>query len=211
MNKIPLNHFLRTILIVMAWITSLSIYAKKYVIVRLWNCKTINIGGKNLKKGDTFDGKSTINWTNARQLIEVKELHTNKVIKVTGMGFEKQNTTNLSDMLIRQNSLGHRSFNNKELYYKNTDYYLTDSLHIPTLDPVNSSNIAEAVWLNKGKEVVTPISRTTDGKFYIITKKIYKNNPPKDVLIDIRERDMEIDWENNIYSGIAIKFIPKKL
>lgn len=210
MNKTSLN-YLRTVLLFIVWITSMHIYAQEYVIVRLWNCKSINIGGKNLKKGDRFHGKSTIKWVNARQLIEVKELHTNKVIKVTGMGFEKQNVTNLSDMLIRQNSLGHRSFNNRELYYKNTDYYLTDSLHIPTLNPVSSTNIAEAVWQNNGKEVVTPISRTTDGKFYIITPKIYGNHAPQDVLIDIRERSTEIDWENNIYSEIAIKFIPKKL
>lgn len=188
-----------------------SLNAQNYCIVKLWNCKSIQIGNKKLKKGDIFNGRATIQWSNARQLIEVKEVNKNQVYKITGLGFQKHNAKSLSELLFNQKSLGHRSFTDGEKYYQDNDYFLADSLHIPTLGESSKTSVAEAKWEYEEKEIITRIEKTADGKFYIITPAIFADKVPQDVMLNIQERDTELDWINNVYYNIPIMYIPKKI
>lgn len=199
------------ILIVIAFfIHPNSTCAKEYRILRLWNCKSIKIGKEVMKVGSTFRDGMVIHWTNARQLMEVEDVLSGKVIKIGQKSFEKNKVKTLMDLMTKEKSMGHRSYTSGEQYYTKKDYYLADSLHFPVLDITNSNSIIEALWEYKGKEIITPIKLTDDGKFYIITPDIYGNKKPHDIKLNIRERINGRDWTNNVYQNIPIIYIPTR-
>ena len=61
------------------------------------------------------------------------------------------------------------------------------------------------------KKIITPIERTTDGKFYVISLEVYKDEQPCDIRLGIRERNDALNWVNNIYQDIPIIYIPKSI
>lgn len=185
------------------------IFAKKFQIQKLWNCKSIRIGEKRLKEKSIFDDSQDIHWTNALQLMEVVDIENGNVIRVTQRGFEKYEAKTLAELMTKEKSLGHRSYTNGKEYYANRDYYLIDSLHFAVLDEIDDKCISEVVWKYKDQEVVSPIKRTDDGKFYIVTPDIFGSFTPCDVDIDIRDRATDQDWINNVYHRIHIIFIPQ--
>lgn len=184
--------------------------AKEYRILRLWNCKSIKIGNNVMTVGNTFHDEMTIHWTNARQLMEVEETVTGETMKIGQKGFERKKVKTLLDLLTKEESMGHRTYTSGEQYYTEKDYYLTDSLHFPVLDIPNSNATIEALWEYKGKEIITPIKLTDDGKFYIITPDVFGNKKPRDIKLSIRERVNGRDWTNNVYHDIPILYIPTK-
>ena len=184
-----------------------EVHAKKYQIKKLWNCKSIVIGEKKMKEGDYFSDGLTIHWTNSRQMMEIIEVPSGKITKIAKKGFDDHKAKSLWDFFTSVNSAGHRSFTNGH-YYTENYYYLADSLHIPTMENADPNTISEAIWEYNGEQIVTPIQRTNDGKFYIITQAIYKNKEPGDVNLIIREREDGLDWINNVYQGIPITYIP---
>jgi len=187
---------------------SYSSSAKEYRIRKMWNCNKLKIGDKIKKTGDTFNDEMVIHWTNARQLMEVQDTSNGVVFKVAQKGFEKNKVKTLLELLTKENSMGHRSFTFGEKYYTEKDYYLADSLHIPVIDIPDSNTILEAFWVCNGEKVITPIRLTEDGKFYIITPAVYGKKSPRDILLNIREREKGQDWINNVYQDIPITYIP---
>lgn len=187
-----------------------SMCAKEYRILKLWNCKSIKIGNDVKKVGSTFHDGMTIHWTNARQLMEVEEIKTGTRMKIGQKGFEREKVKTLLELLIKENSTGHRTFTSGEKYYADKDYYLADSLHFPVLDMPDSNSTIEAVWNCKGKDIITPIKLTDDGRFYIITPDVFGNKKPRDIKLSIRERVNGRNWTNNVYQDIPIIYIPTK-
>lgn len=190
--------------------------ARRFKVVELYNCKSIQIGQKKLKENDEFNGGETIHWTHALQMIKFQELKDGKIIppiyKRTGHDFELQKANSIIDLLTKEISLGHRSTSNNEQYYADVPHYLADSLHIPTKNMAWEEHVAEAIWnLDDGTEVITPITRTPDGKFYVITPAIYKTHTPRDIKLSIREHDVHNNYINNVYRDYPIIYIPRKL
>jgi len=199
------------IFIILAYFLFYQFYsssAKEYRIRKMWNCNKLKIGDKIKKEGDTFHDEMVIHWTNARQLMEVQDTSTGVVFKVAQKGFEKNKVKTLFELLTKENSTGHRSISYGEKYYTDKDYYLADSLHFPVINVPNSNTILEAIWDCKGKKIVTTIVLTEDNKFYIITPAIYGKKKPRDILLNIRERETGHNWINNVYQDIPITYIP---
>ena len=69
----------------------------------------------------------------------------------------------------------------------------------------------DAVWMNGKKDVVTPIKRTPDDRFYIVSTAVFGNQKAQDIKLTIRERSKDNSWVNNVYQNIPIIYIPKKL
>lgn len=181
------------------------------------NTKNILIGNQRLKKGDTFMDTTTIHWISdsRQQMIVVKVGDVNgKEIKVTRHGFvkyEKYGVRNLFDFLTQENYLGTRDVISSAKHYSEIDHYLTDTLMMPASTVAYPPLRAEAVWEYHGEEVVTPLKLSHDGRFYIITTKIYGKYKPCDIKLNIREINDELEWSNYVYQNLPIIYIPKKL
>lgn len=180
---------------------------KQYKIKKLYSCNSIKIGEKEMKPGECFQESSTIHWTNARQSMVIKECPNGPMHKIPPKGFTNDEVITVLDILTKIKNAAHRSSADDD-HYSSKEYFLEDSLFFPTIDEADSKNIIEAVWDCNGEEIVTSIERTLDGKFYIITPKIYGNKKPDDIILSIREREIGEDWENNVYQGVQIIYIP---
>lgn len=184
-----------------------------YRILNL-NTPTIRIGNNILKENDIFKDNEIIHWSDLRQNMDIEKVSNPSVkLSLNKHGFIKykeQGVTSLFDF-IKIKKLGTRDFNKDQPHYSQIDHYLTDTLMFPTTSPNDSSLRTEAFWFKGGKEIVTQINRTTDGKFYIVTPDIYKGKKPRDLKLNIREIDENLKWENVVYRNIPIIFIPSRL
>lgn len=73
---------MKQILLTLLLFIATSAYADDYKILYL-STETIEIGGRKLRKGDTFNDKATIKWTLASQSMRIKRIKGNGVkIKV---------------------------------------------------------------------------------------------------------------------------------
>lgn len=199
-------------------------YAKteKYLIVFM-NCQSIKFGNHKMKQGNIVSEDLEIKWTSSRQRLIVKNTSTQEEYKIDSYCVGDKNAKSLKDIieknlysskkdnrvLIRDEHLGKRG-SSPSSHYSNYDYLLMDSLHFQAFGHTNSNMRAEAVWNNqKGTPIVTPVNRTSDGKFYIITPAIFKGEKPQDVKLTIREVNDEQNWTNRVYKDISIIYIPQ--
>lgn len=180
---------------------------KLYKIRKLYSCNSIKIGEKEMKLEDCFQDNHTIYWTNARQSMVIQEYPNGPMHKIPPKGFTNDQVESVLDIFTKIKTFGNRSLTDDD-HYSSKEYFLVDSLLFPTFDEAGPKNIIEAVWDCDGEEIVTSIERTLDGKFYIITPNIYGNKSPDDIILNIREREIGEDWENNVYQGIQIIYIP---
>lgn len=179
------------------------------------NTKRIKIGDYTLHCGDVFSDNQTIFWTDARQMMRVVKANVKNSpeVTITKHGFRKyesKGVKSLIDYLMQEHFLGTRDVGRQMLHYSEYDHYLADTL----LFPVRNANPAlrvEAVWLHKGKEVVTPVKMTEDKQFYIISVDVYGKKKPRDIKLGIRVVNDELEWINQEYRDIPIIYIPCEL
>lgn len=74
-----------------------------FKIVRL-NTPSINIGGKQLKIGDTFSGTGDIRWSDSKQAMEVKDVATGELYKFSEKAFRNKGVVgSIADFFLRTN------------------------------------------------------------------------------------------------------------
>lgn len=79
-----------------------------YQIMKL-STPTITIGGKTLKRGDSFKGTSNIRWTDDKQLMEVKDVATGNLYKFSKKVFDSKGPVlSISDFFLRTNKASSR-------------------------------------------------------------------------------------------------------
>lgn len=191
----------------------------KLYIITFLNTKTIQIGDRQLRKGDTFYSGQTIHWKkDNRHTMRVRVIGKDgkphgEEITCNREGFckyKQKGLLSLFDYLTQERSLGTRGKQERKDHYSYKTHYLIDTLMLPT----KATSVvlpAEAIWKHHDKEIITPISRSHDGRFYVISLDIYANCKPRDIKLSIRERDAEIEWINFVYRDIPIMFIPSSL
>lgn len=104
--------FLTTIL------TLFTLEAEKYTIISL-STPTITIGGKPLKKGDTFSDTSTIKWVDNHQSMEVKATSTGEVYRFSKkVLLSKGATTSIADYFLKTKKASSRGDNNMPIFTK---------------------------------------------------------------------------------------------
>lgn len=185
-----------------------SILAKKLTILELRNCTSIKVGKKTLKKGDFFESWQTIHWNNGRQMVLVIDEKGHKS-RLTHKGFLKHKVSTPEQYFIAEQSLGTRGYSSNSDNYTRHDYYLTphksDTLLFPVKQKIDSDMRIEAVWKDeKGYEIVTPLTMTKDGRYFIVSPKIWKSRKPQDIKLTIRETSNDGSWTDNIYQDIHI-------
>ena len=82
---------MKQFLIILLAFLAMSVNAGKLKILFV-NTKTINIGGKTLKRGSVFDEKDVIAWSSPNQAIKVEVLATKKVMVMTAKKMKKEKT-----------------------------------------------------------------------------------------------------------------------
>ncbi len=188
-------------------------FSKNYRILFL-NTNSIRIGNKVLHEQDVFSDTEEIHWKDLRQMMEVQNVsNPSEKHTLTKHGFiecKKDGVKSLLDF-IKVQSLGTRNTEGGKKHYSEIYHYLVDTLMFPTTTREDSSIRCEAAWIKGKKEIVTPVKRSPDGRFYIISLDIYKGKKPCDINLDIREVNEQIKWVNNVYKGIPIVYIPKRL
>lgn len=185
-----------------------SIQAKRLTILELRNCTSIKVGKKTLKKGDHFESWQTIHWNNGRQMVLVTD-EKGQISRLTHKGFQKHNVSTPDQYFIAEQALGTRGYSFFSDYYTRHDYYLTthqsDTLLFPVRQKKEYDMHIEAVWKDaRGQEVVTPLTTTKDGMFFIVSSQIWSGRKPQDVLLTIREISNDGSWTNNLYQDIHI-------
>lgn len=204
---------IKLVLFVMLLCIPSILFAKKYRIIFL-NTNSIKIGNRFLHEQDVFNDNEEIHWTDLRQKMEVENVNNpSEQHTLTKHGFLEYKDEGVKSLLdlIKVQSLGTRDMNGGQKHYSEIYHYLTDTLMFPTTTRVDPSIRCEAVWIKGKKEIVTPVKRSQDGRFYIISLDIYKGKKPCDINLDIREVNEQIKWVNNVYKGIPIVYIPKRL
>ena len=184
-------------------------HAEQYKIIELFNCSSIKIGNRILKENSVFDGGETIYWKSSAEAMRVEDGSGVKRV-YSKKGFEKYKATSLINFLTKEKGLAGRSLKGNNFHYRNRVFCLADSLHFRVKQEPDSILIAEAVWNADNKQVVTKIQRTKDNLFYIITPEIFGDQMPRDILLNIRERDEDYQYIDNVYRGIQIIYIPLK-
>lgn len=204
---------IKMVLFVLFLCFSSVLFSKNYRIVTL-NTYSIKIGNRMLHEQDVFSDTEEIHWKDLRQMMEVQnvdnpsEKHT--LTKHGFMEYKKEGVKTLSGF-IKIQSLGTRDLNSGKKHYSEIYHYLVDTLMFPTTTREDASIRCEAVWVKGKNQMVTPLKRSPDGKFYIISLDIFKGTKPCDINLDIREVNDQINWINNVYKCIPIVYIPKRL
>lgn len=209
----------KAILMCLCVIVSTMLYAGgkkpvKYRIISV-NTPSIRIGHKVMKKGDVFNDTDTIYW--------IKDIR-HKIVAETVKApydryefvhndfkkYQKEGVKSVFDFFQVQ-QLGTRGINAQRKHYSEFDHYLSDTLLFSATTPYESDIRCEAVWSIGKKAIVTPVKRTPDGKFYIITLEIFKGKKPRNIKLSIREIDENLEWVNMVYQNIPIMYIPHHL
>lgn len=69
----------------------------------------ITVGGKTLKKGDSFRGTSNIRWVDDKQIMEVKDVKTGNIYKFSKKVFDSKGAVlSISDFFLRTNKASSR-------------------------------------------------------------------------------------------------------
>lgn len=101
-------------LLILSFLLAQFCFAQDDEIMRIINLNTptINIGGKNLKVGDQFSCKSTINWSNSNQVMECKGLTTRRLYVFSCQQFKSKGVVNtVKDYLLRLGQASTRGTN----------------------------------------------------------------------------------------------------
>ena len=182
--------------------------AQNYKIMYL-STSHIEIGGKKLKKGDVYKHHEPVKWTKSDQWLIVQRKGTDSLFWRTRKEFSYLNDLQVKDnTIIQQEHLGSRDAN--EIigqHYSALKYFLADTLFLPAYSKQSDDVITETVWINKNREVVVPVSRTTDGKYYMLTKSLYGRYKPRDLELQLRERSIDGSWNNVPYSSLKIFYL----
>lgn len=186
-----------------------DVWADRYEITYLHNSKYIKIGNRKVRIGGQFDEGEAISWKQCH-FMRARNLKTGVEKAFSDKAFRKHGVSSVGEFVTKERTLYTRGSHMTAHYYKNVDHYLADSLHVDAFSEPQADMLVEAVWTTeRGQEVATPLQRTADGRYYIITPAIFGSRTPRDVNITIRERSLDGSWTDNVYNDFPIVVISK--
>lgn len=156
------------ILYIIVALNSIGVKAQQVKIIKS-NTPTINIGGENLKVGDTFDCNKVIKWTSSTQVVIVRNAD-GRSIRIAAKDSGKDGQDIVNKLLQRQ--YAHLSSRGQE--FPSGTYYIEDTLSIP-LDL--EEDVRPELQLVCNANGITTSYRpvlSTDGKTALISKDIFQ-------------------------------------
>lgn len=180
------------LLILLAFL-AMSVDAGKLKILFV-NTKTINIGGKTLKRGSVFDEKDVIAWSSPNQAIKVEVLATKKVMVMTAKKIKKEKT--IADYYLKNNKLSTRGSNySDDVLYEDEKFdtalndtcYLWDSINYVSWLPTDDDNYFYLKYKIQGCEYVKKLN---GNNFQLQLDDIFpgrdsQKNTPKQLTVEV--------------------------
>lgn len=144
------------------------------------NSSTINIGDKELKKGDVFSDKEIINWKSKDMAIKVMNLKSHKVLVLSAQEKTASENKCLADYLMQNMRLSSRDLA-EDLC--DSEEYLLDSLLIQKADNADVSHyVMEYRMFGKRKRVELPV---VEEKYLVINRDVFENTRLIPILVNI--------------------------
>ena len=139
------------VLLIMSFVTTML--ADDYKIL-LMNTKSIKIGTRIYKKGDTFSDDSVIFWEKDKQALKAQNLTTKEIRLFAEPEFKAKDCKTIKDYYIKNNHLSTRDVR-WTLHDMAEDlertYYLLDTIYIESLMPVDSTRYFYISYIKDGK------------------------------------------------------------
>lgn len=181
------------------------------VVLSTNNPRKIRIGNRYVVEGLKFDDKEEIAWTNREEVILALYLSDiekgeNKVNRLYADEFSRKGWSSLYDTKHLKTK-GFEINNDIEI---DTIYYLWDTLIVPSPTIISDKIVAKAIAFIVNDSIVSTISRSKNGKEYIIPRKVI-GNYSEPLYLDIIEMDLEKDWEYVVWRKLYIVPLPLKI
>lgn len=185
-----------------------------YDVTRIVGHVKIYETGKPLKKG-TINGATKIQWTNIADRIYVKRKGSNQesVLITPTMVYNGKiesfigKTKTLQELFnIKEGAYIRKSSNNYKPHYRDVSHYLHEEGN-DTLLIFASSRPLDIIWAEceiDGYIIKTPIERTKDNRFYIISKAVLDGRKTPWLYLTIQEESSDGCQSNTAVSGFPI-------
>lgn len=156
-------------------ITLFGLYGFSYIYaqqVRIVKCNTpiVNVGGKDLSAGDSFDKNSTIKWSSKTQVVVVKNTD-GRIFRLAAVHSENESQDIVSKLLQKQ--YAHLSSRGDE--FPGGPYYIEDSLAIPIDLEEGIHPELELIYTVNGQPKSFKPVLSKDGKTAIVSNAIFQN------------------------------------
>lgn len=100
---------LRNLILLTVCLSVLSLSAEKLTITRMTGGNTVNIGGRNLKVGNTFEESDPVAWSSDSQRIEAKNIKNGAIYRFSAKQFaSKKGVSSVKDFFMRINKTSTR-------------------------------------------------------------------------------------------------------
>lgn len=185
------------------------VYAQEYYRI-VEKSGNIMSDGKAMKVGDLYRKGQKIDWPYGIAWLRVTRNGKNYKVTRDGIKRSQMNTSN-NAQLTSIRYLSHRGWDtnviDSTLHYSQQSFHLIgkkDFLYFERKSSENDVQI-EAIWDYNGKQLSVPIDCTDDGKFYIITPKVFNNiKTINKIRLSIRETNKEGGLRNEYTHGLEI-------
>ena len=144
-----------------------GIYAQQVKIIKC-NTPTVNVGGKDLSVGDSFDKNNAIKWSSKTQVVMVKNTD-GRIVRLAASLSEDGSQDVVSKLLQKQ--YAHLSSRGDE--FPGGTYYVEDTLIIPIDLEEGIRPELELIYSIKGEAKIYKPLLSKDAKSAIITKDIF--------------------------------------
>ena len=159
----------RAVSIILLVFCCACIYAQQVKIIKC-NTPTVNVGGKDLSVGNSFDKNSTIKWSSKTQVVMVRNSD-GRVIRLAASLSEDGSQDIVSKLLQKQ--YAHLSSRGDE--FPGGTYYVEDSLSIPIDLEEGIRPELELIYTINGQAKTFKPILSKDGKTAIISNAIFQN------------------------------------
>jgi hypothetical protein len=159
----------RAVSIILLVFCCACIYAQQVKIIKC-NTPTVNVGGKDLSVGNSFDKNSTIKWSSKTQVVMVRNSD-GRVIRLAASLSEDGSQDIVSKLLQKQ--YAHLSSRGDE--FPGGTYYVEDSLSIPIDLEEGIRPELELIYTINGQAKTFKPILSKDGKAAVISNAIFQN------------------------------------
>lgn len=167
--------------LVVAFLLSFSTNAQSLTIKRL-NTSTINIGGKTLKVGDSFNRLDVVNWASDKQALIAKDA-SGKMYRLSAASVQGKPGFSFEKLLGIQKSYNHlstRALGDDDI---DSEYILDDVVSIPTGMDEDVDFKINVVFIVDGVNHNYTAKLSEDKSEFFIDRDIFKDIAPQEIKI----------------------------
>ena len=195
------NKLFFLVLIVLMTTGMSPVMAARYTILYM-NTKTVAIGNKQLKVGDTFDEKdiNAIKWASSTQCIKVRNEATKRTRVLTRRNVETAEQPSLKEYLVKKRGLYTRDY---------TPLKTVQLLDTVTFDLTGMSTGRikyRAVW--KERKVWTSLPLSSEGDKLYLTRSIFGHHNSQPANITVLEYDLDTNSEPTRLGELFVEPLP---